>query len=88
MLIGSILDSRMIFRNSDDNLSRFLIAIIKLRSNDTLLENTDTLLVVVIVLQFVYLSIHHVEIWLTIFICVIIVQQYRGISHARGVTHL
>ena len=77
----------MVFRNSDDNLSRLLIAIIELRCNDTLLENVNALLVVVVVLQFVYLSIHHVEIWLTTFICVIIVQQYRGVSHARSVTH-
>ena len=72
----------MIFGNSDDYLSGLLIAVVILRCNDALLENINTLLVVVVVLEFVYLSVHYIQIWLTMFISVVIVEQHRGISHA------
>ena len=85
---GSVLEARVIFGDSDNDLSARIVAVIIFCGCYSLLKDSKTLLIIVIVLQLVLLSLHHVSIALALFISVVVVQQYRGVSHARSVAHL
>ena len=85
---GSVLEARVIFGNSDNDLSARIVAVIIFRGCYSLLEDSETLLIIVIVLQLLLLSLHHVLIGLALFVSVVVVQQYRGVSQARSVAHL
>ena len=85
---GSVLEARVISGNSDNDLSARIVAVIIFCGCYSLLKDSKTLLIIVIVLQLVRLSLHHVPIGLAFFISVVVVQQYRGVSHTRSVAHL